>query len=275
MDSHRTSTDARNAAGDRDWKETSGRVGLVGRGVMYSVIGVLAIQLALGDASEEASTSGAIEWIAQQPLGKFLLVALTASLFSLAIWRFLDAAVGDPVEGSEASNRAEYAIKAVVYASLAVGSLTATIANWNGSEGSGGGGSESDQQQATATVLEWPGGRWVVTAVGLAIVGYAIYMFKKHAMDQEFLQRLSTRDGWVTELGRFGYAARSAVFLVIGYFLTQAGLTHEAGQSKGLSGALQEIAGTGWGQGVLLAVAIGLLGFGLFSLAEAKYRRDA
>lgn len=263
------------AAGS-DWKETMGRVGLVGRGVMYSVIGLLAIQLALGDAGGSASNSGAIEWIAEQPLGKFLLVALTISLFALAGWRLLDAAVGDPVEGSEASDRAEFAIKGVFYLSLAVGALTATIANWSGSGGASGGGSGSGNQQATATVLEWPGGRWIVIAAGLGIIGYAIYMFKKHVVDEEFLQRLAvTGDGWVTKLGRFGYAARSVIFLVIGYFLTQAGLTHEPGETKGLSGALQEISGKGWGQWLLLAVAGGLLAFGLFSLAEAKYRRDA
>jgi hypothetical protein len=269
-----TTTQARSAA-NGDWKETMGRVGLVGRGVMYAVIGLLAIQLALGDASQEASNSGAIEWIAQQPLGKFLLVALTISLFSLAAWRLLDAAVGDPVEGDGASDRAEYAIKAVAYAALAVGALSATISNWNGNGGSGGGSGDSQNQEATATVLEWPAGQWIVTAVGLGIIGYAIYMFKKHVMDEEFLQRLSTRKDWVEKLGRGGYAGRSAIFLVIGWFLTQAGLTHEAGETKGLSGALQEISGQGWGQFLLLAVAVGLLAFGLFSLAEAKYRRAA
>lgn len=276
MNAQRTSTAARTAAGSHDWKETLGRVGLVGRGAMYSVIGMLAIQLALGNPGEEASNSGAIEWIAEQPLGKFLLIALTVSLFSLAAWRLLDAAVGDPVEGSEASDRAEFAIKGVFYLALAIGALSATMANWNGGGGGSSSGSESGNQQATATVLEWPGGQWIVTAVGLGIIGYAIYMFKRHTVDEEFLQRLSVgRDGWVEKLGRFGYAARSVIFLVIGYFLVQAGLTHESGQSKGLSGALQEISGKGWGQWLLLAVAVGLLAFGLFSLAEAKYRRDA
>lgn len=271
---HGTTTRTRNAA-NGDWKETLGRIGLVGRGVMYAVIGLLAIQLALGDASQEASNSGAIEWIAQQPLGKFLLVALTISLFCLAAWRLLDAAVGDPVEGDDASDRAEYAIKGVVYAALAVGALSATVSNWSGNGGSGGGSGDSQNQQATATVLEWPAGQWIVTAVGLGIIGYAIYMFKKHVMDEEFLQRLSTSREWVEKLGRAGYAARSVIFLVIGYFLVQAGLTHESGKTKGLSGALQEISGKGWGQLLLLAVAVGLLAYGLFSLVEAKYRRAA
>lgn len=267
----------RGAAGD-DWKERLGRVGLVGKGTLYAVIGLLAIQLALGDASQ-AGQQGAIEWIADQSFGKVLLVLLTVSLFALSAWRFLDAAVGDPVEGSETSDRAEYAVKAVVYLALAVGALSATIANWSGTSSSssgGGSGGGSGSQQATATVLEWPGGRWLVMAAGLGLIAYAVYAVKKYAMDEAFLQRLgSSRPSWLEPAGRWGYAGRSIVYVVIGWFLFQAGLNHESGQTKGMSAALQEIAGKGWGQLVLWFVAVGLLAFGLFSLAEAKYRRAA
>ena len=100
--------------GRGDWKETLGRVGLVGRGVLYGAIGLLAVQLALGNAAD-ASQAGAIEWVGSQPLGKVLLVALTISLFALAAWRFLDAVLGDPVEGSEPKDRARYAVGGAIY----------------------------------------------------------------------------------------------------------------------------------------------------------------
>lgn len=270
--------------GRGDWKETLGRVGLVGKGVVFAVVGFLALQLALGDASQDTGKNGAIEWIASQPLGKFLLVALTVSLFALAAWRLLDAVVGDPVEGDEASDRAKYAIKGLFYVSLAISALSATVSNWSGSgsggSGSGGsggsGGSEGQSKQATATVLEWPGGRFLVIAGGLAIIGYALHLFKKHAIDEGFLQRMDIgTDSWLSTLGRFGYGARSIVYVVIGWFLFQAGVTYEAGKTKGLSGALQELSGKGWGQLVLFGVAVGLIAYGVFAMAEAKYRRAA
>src|SRR6478752_7188595 len=124
----RTTTQAP-SPGRGDWKETLGRVGLVGRGVLYAVIGLLALQLALGD-SANASQAGAIEWIGSVVVGKVLLVGLTAALFAMAAWRFLDALLGDPVEGSEASDRARFVIIGAIYLSFAVASLTATIANW-------------------------------------------------------------------------------------------------------------------------------------------------
>src|SRR6478735_7805366 len=94
----------------RDWKEPIGRVGLVGQGVVALIIGLLAIRIALGDKDEAATSDGAVAWLAQQPFGKFLLVALTVALFALAIWRFLDALMGDPVEGSEPKDRVKYAV---------------------------------------------------------------------------------------------------------------------------------------------------------------------
>jgi hypothetical protein len=278
-----TTTSRGSSPGRGDWKETLGRIGIAGKGVLFTVIGIMAIQLAAGDVSRaNATNQGAIEWIASQPLGQFLLVALTVSLFALAAWRLLDAAVGDPVEGSEPSARAKYAVKGLLYLSLAAGALTTTIAAWNSSDGQAGGqgggaqASGGGRQQATATVLEWPAGQWIVAAIGLGVIGYAFYVFKAQTMDEKFLERIAVApDSWVAKLGRFGYAARSVVYVVIGYFLLQAGITYEAGQTKGLSGALQEISGKGWGQWVLWGVALGLFAYGLFTLAEAKYRRAA
>ena len=77
-------------------------------------------------------------WLAQQPLGKFLLVALTVALFALALWRFLCAAMGDPAEGSEPKDRVKYAVLGVVYFLFAVATLGVTIANWTGSANTGG-----------------------------------------------------------------------------------------------------------------------------------------
>jgi hypothetical protein len=255
------------------WKDRLGRVGLAGRGVLYATVGLLALQLALGAPDEEASTDGAMAWIAERPFGKFLLVALTVSLFALAAWRFLDAAVGDPVEGDEASDRVRFGAKGVVYLTLAVGALSTTAASWNAaSSSSGGGGTE---QRAAGTVLDWPMGTWIVAAAGLALIGYAVYMFKRHAMDATFMERLATGSDVVERLGRAGYAARSVVWTVIGVLLVRAAMTYDPEQAGGLSSALQELAGAPWGRLMLIAVAVGLFAFGSFCVAEARFRRAA
>jgi hypothetical protein len=265
---------ATSSPGRGDWKESLGRVGLVGKGVLYAVIGLLAVQLALGDASADQGSTGAIQWIAEQPFGRFLLVALTVALFSLAAWRLLDALLGDPVEGSEAKDRAKFAGLGIVYLGLAFGALGTTIANWSSGSSSSGGGSDT-RQQATAAVMELPAGRWLVVAAGLAVIVFAGISAKRHAIDTEFMQRLDTDADWVEPLGRAGYAAKAVTLAIIGWFLVQAGLTYQPDEANGLSAVLQELSGQGWGQLLLWLVAVGLLGYGLFALAEARYRRAA
>lgn len=263
--------------GRGDWKETLGRVGLVGRGVLYAVIGLLALQLAFGD-SANASQAGAIEWLGSRPFGKVLLVALTLALFAMAAWRFLDALLGDPVEGSEASDRARFVVSGVIYLSFAIASLTATIANWSGqgTQPATQPGSGQSEQKATAVVLDWPAGRWIVAIAGLALIGYAAWKVKRHEVDEKFMERLDVgRSTPIEAFGRLGYLARSIVWAIVGIFLVHAAWTYDAQEAKGLSGALQTLAGSGWGRVLLVLVAVGLVAFGAFNIAEAKHRRAA
>lgn len=107
------------------------------------------------------------------------------------------------------------------------------------------------------------------------MIGYGLYVFKAEAVDEDFLGRMSVgADSVVAALGRYGYAARSVVFAVIGSFLLHAGLTYQP-TDAGLSAALREIAGYPCGRWLLWAVAVGLLAHGLFTVTEAKYRRAA
>ena len=76
-------------------------------------------------------------------------------------------------------------------------------------------------------------------------------------------------------LGEFGYAAQSIVYAVVGYFFIQAAIAFESSTAKGPSGALIELGTTTWGRVLLWIVAIGLFAYGIFCIAEAKYRKAA
>jgi len=265
------------AAKTKDWKDPIGRVGLVGQGVVATIVGLLAIRIAMGDKDEAATSEGAVAWLAQQPFGKFLLVALTVALFALALWRFLCAAMGDPVEGSEPKDRVKYAVLGVVYLLLAITTLGITIANWTGddTEANAESGDESSQQ-AASTLFDWPAGRWLVGILGVALIGYAGYNFYKQVVRKEFAERLDADESsWVVRLGEFGYAAQSLVYAVIGYFFIQAAIAFRSTTAKGPSGALIELADTTWGKVMLWVIAIGLFAYGIFCIAEAKYRKAA
>lgn len=78
-----------------------------------------------------------------------------------------------------------------------------------------------------------------------------MYVLKKQAVDEEFPERMSVEpDSGVALLGRYGYAARSTVFALIGYFLIQAGVTYQPSDA-GLSATRQELATKSWGQWLL------------------------
>jgi Domain of Unknown Function (DUF1206) len=266
------------AARTRDWKEPIGRLGLVGQGVVAAIVGFLAIRIAMGDKDQAATSEGAVAWVAQQPFGKFLLVALTVGLFALAVWRFLCVLMGDPVEGSEPKDRAKYVVLGVIYLALAITTLVITIDNWTGSGDTGGGTQSGDEgsQKAASTLFDWPAGRWLVGILGAAVIGYAAYNFHKQVINRKFTERLDAGESsWVVRLGLIGYTAQSLVLGVIGYFFIQAAIAFESRTAKGPSGALIELSNEAWGKALLWVIAVGLFAFGIYCIAEAKYRKAA
>src|SRR5918995_6556344 len=67
------------------------RAGLVSRGVIYAIIGVLAIKLALGDGGKTTNQKGALQTIVEQPFGKALLILMAVGPAGYAIWRLVRA----------------------------------------------------------------------------------------------------------------------------------------------------------------------------------------
>ena len=262
----------------RDWKDPIGRVGLVGQGVVATIVGLLAIRIAMGNKDQAATSEGAVAWLAGQPFGKFLLVALTVALFALALWRFMCAAMGDPVEGSEPKDRLKYAVLGTIYLLLAITTLGVTIADWTGSGAKAGNEQSGDEgsQKAASTLFDWPAGRWLVGILGVAVIGYAGYSFYKQVVRKKFAERLDADDGsWIVRLGLVGYTAQALVYAVVGYFFIQAAVAFQSTTAKGPSGALIELADTAWGKVMLWVIAIGLFVYGVFCIAEAKYRKAA
>lgn len=261
------------SVGDGDWRDRMARFGLVGKGVVHAVVGVLAFELALsGDASEDASTSGAADWFADRPFGTAALWLMAASLLALAAWRATTTVDGDPVEDDDGWHRLVWAGKTIVYGALAVTFVTVALSG----SGSSGGSDDEQASEATGTVLEWPLGRWLVVAAGAIVIGVALYLVYDHTFRKTFAGRLSVDDtSAVVQIGRVGYGLRSIAWVLVGAVLIDAGLADEEQRAEGMSGALESITEAWWGSPVLIGVAIGFLAFGAYCVAEARYRRAA
>lgn len=253
------------------WVERAGRLGLVAKGVSFLLVAILAIQVAVGAGGEPADRQGAIDAVADKPLGWFPMLVLAAGFAGYAIWRFAQAFVDRDREGSDLiglAKRGSDLAKGLLYSGLAVLSVMLVA-------GSDAGGSEEDT--ATSWVLDLPLGPLIVGTVGLAVLGAGVWNAYR-AVTRQFLDDLKTRkmskneERWYTGVGVFGHLARAVVFALVGIFFIRAAYQYDPDEAIGLDGALAKLAGEQAGPLLLGTVAFGLLAYGLFCFVQARYR---
>lgn len=269
------SQDALERAARSTWLERLARAGLVARGLLYLVVGLLALKVAQGHREARADKQGALQTVVHQPMGRVLVLLVAVGFGGYALWRFVEAAVGPPDEPDRRKanvKRVGYAARGVLYTFFSGSAVKLFI--WSNKAGSG----ENAEADWTARVLNWPGGRWLVTAVGVGIVGGGLYIgwrgvsgkFRKRLKALEMGRAVSR---WVRAIGTVGMVARMLVTVMIGVLLITAARQHDPGQAVGIDGALKRLAERSFGPLLLTVVAAGLAAYGLYSLAEARYRR--
>ncbi len=257
-----------------DWISRAGRAGYVTKGVVYAVVGILALRASFGAGGSTEGTQGAILEIADQPFGQVLLALTAVGLFAYALWRFVEALLDPRHAGTDAKGlieRAGYVVSGLIYLGLAV--WAAWIILGTGSQGSSGGDS---QQQWTAALLSQPSGQWLLAAIGAVVVGVGLYHFY-NAYNARFMKRyevgaMSARQRrWARRIGRFGISARGITFAIIGTFVIQAARQSDPSEVEGLAGALQTLAEQPYGPWVLAVVAIGFIAYGIYCGSQARY----
>lgn len=253
-----------------------GRIGYAAKGLVYIIIGGLAALAALGNGGATTDRKGAIQAVYQQPFGQILLGLITFGLACYALWSFIRAIADTAGKGSEPkglATRLFYAGVGISYAVFAFAAFQLLLG-----AGNTGKSSDTNAKDWTAELLKQPVGMLLVIVAALVVLGVACYEFYR-AYKADFQKHLEMGEmspqtkEWTVRFGRFGLAARGVVFGIIGLFLIIAALQHNPDQAKGLGGALQELAQQPYGQILLGLVAVGLVAYGIFSLAEARYRR--
>ncbi len=267
---------ARNAATSKGMTLFA-RFGYAMKGVVYLIIGFLALQLAFGQGGQATDQRGALHVIYDQPLGKILLVVVAIGLIAYALWSFIQAIFDTEAKGKDAKgiiSRIGYGAVGVSYALLAFGALQLVLGSGNSGKST-----TTSTQDWTASFLKQPYGVPLVILLGLIVIGVALYMLYKKAYKADFKQRLSLTGAgarlskWAVTLGRLGYAALGIVFTIIGIFLLVAAFQHNASKAKGLDTALAELLHLPFGPIILAIVALGLFAYGVYSFVEARYRR--
>ncbi|MEW2048618.1 DUF1206 domain-containing protein [Streptomyces sp. NPDC005476] len=250
------------------------KAGLAARGVIYLLVGLLALQIASGDGGKEADRQGALAEISEKPFGAVLLWALGIGLVGMALWRLSEAVFGAAgADGRGAKKRLQSLARCVFYSFVAYSVLAFAAGS-----GSGGGSSDEQSRDVTARVLDLPGGRWIVGAAGVGIAVAGLWIgaravmrsYHKHLRLSEMSPRVR-RLVDVTGVG--GGAARGLVFAAAGAFAVRAAVEYEPDRAKGLDDTLRSFAETPVGPGLLACVAAGFVLFGLFSFAMARWRK--
>ena len=232
---------------------------------------MLAVELALGVGGRTTNQKGALQLIAAQPFGKVLLALVAIALAGYALWRLSHALLGHGPESSDSTfDRVAALGSGIVYAAICALAVEILM-------GSGGGGS-SNTQRATAGVLGWPAGTWIVAIAGVVLIGVGLYQGYR-AISHDFLKDSKTEEmtpairTWVTWIGTIGHLARMVVFGLIGVFFVAAAVDYNPHKAVGLDGALAKLAHQAYGPVLLGIVAAGLIAFALYSLSDARYRR--
>ncbi|MET9963428.1 DUF1206 domain-containing protein [Streptomyces sp. NPDC006326] len=279
-------------------REVTARSGLAARGVLYVLVGLLAVRVAFGGGGEEADRRGALQKLAEQPLGEVLIWAVGIGLVGMMLWRLSEAVFGEA--GADTAPAAEAGAheaasgrsarrggsfgtgsvwKRIAAAARAVFYAVAAFSVLSFAAGSGGGRSSDEQSRdVTAKTLGLPAGQWLVGAAGLAI-GIAGVVIAVQAARLSFRKELAMGGASarlrkaVDFLGVSGGLARGAVFAAAGAFIVYAAVQFDPGQAKGIDDTLRAFAGTPAGPWLLVVVAVGLVLFGVFCWALARWRK--
>jgi NADH:ubiquinone oxidoreductase subunit 5 (subunit L)/multisubunit Na+/H+ antiporter MnhA subunit len=255
------------------WLAVLARVGLVAKGISFAIVGVLALELALGEGGKSTSREGALATLARHGFGKALLFALAAGFAAYALWRVAQALFERDEEDTKRwAKRAGYLGRAAIYAGLTYSAIKLATGHTA---------MQSQNERAhktTAQILSWPAGRWLVGLAGACIAGAGLYNGYR-GVTKSFVEKWDSAGmsdsvrRWATRIGVVGLLARLVVFSLIGFFAIRAAIEYDPQEAIGLDGALQKLTHQSYGPWLLGITAAGLLAYALFCFADARYRR--
>jgi hypothetical protein len=240
--------------------------------VSYGIIGILALQLAVGAGGKTTTQRGALLEIAERPFGRALLIAMIIGLASYAIWRLLRAGIGHGTQDTDsAGERIAGAASGLGYLALSFTAVQILV-------GANSGGGTNSPKRTTGGILDWTGGTTIVATIGAILIGVALYqgyaaLSKRFLKDSNTAQMNRDVERAFTALGVFGHFARMVVFGLVGYGLVKAAINYDPRDAIGLDGALSQVSHYSYGPLLLGIVAAGLIGFALYSMADARYRK--
>ena len=248
------------------------RGGFIAYGVIHLLFAWLALQVAFGSTSGDTDQSGALQTIAAQPGGKFLIILIIVGMVALAIWQAFEAVIGESgLQGRRAlAERFLSGCRAVLYLYFAY--LAYKVF-------SGASVSQGDRQESRASsMMDNTGGRFLVGLIGLVVVGVGIALIV-YGLKKKFEKRLNTYQmsptvhRTVRRLGMAGYTAKGIAYGIAGVLIVAAAVTYDPEKARGLDAALKTLAEQSYGPWLLGLIAAGFAAHGVYCFFQAKFRK--
>ena len=254
--------------------ETLARFGYAARGVVYLLLGGLALASAVWGGGEGEGSSDALTSLLRLPFGRILLGAVAIGLVGYILWRLAQGLLNADDQDEDMKG---YVIRAAnivsaganLFLALTAGSLALGLGSSGGS-GSGGDG----EQNASAWLLAQPFGPWLLGAVALCVLaagGAQIW----RGLSEKYRKRIELphrHEAWMDPVCRFGLAARGAVLMIVGGFVLFAAITVSPENAGGTREALAYVYDLPFGRWLYGIAALGLISFGVYSIIEGLYR---
>lgn len=252
------------------------RFGFYTKGVLYIVIGILAILLVAGlRGGKIADPTGAMGVIAQKNFGKVLLIFFIVGAIGHGVWNILRGAADVDDAGTDWFG----IIKRIISIGVGVFYIGLALTAWsilfteNVSDANG-----QLPKTLTSVLFALPLGAVLVFIIGLSVIGAGFHECY-NGISGKFQENYRSWEikGWhqtfITILGVMSFTARALIFLLMGWFFITAAIKYNADEAAGIDGALLAVAQTSYGGILLFVTAIGLVCHGILAFYEANYRR--
>jgi len=251
--------------------ETLARGGYMARGVVYGMLGGLALASALWGGSDAEGASDALSSLLGLPFGRILLGLVAVGLFGYVAWKLAQGLLNadnrpDNIKGF--GPRVGQLISAGGNLFLALSAARLALRMGGGGEGGSG------EEEASAWLLQQPFGVWLLGLVGLGVIAAGVTQIW-YGASHGYRKRLSLpggHAGWMDKICVFGLGARGLVFAIVGGFLVYAAFSVSPEQAGGTAEALDYVHALPFGAWLYGLVALGLVAFGAYSIIQGLYR---
>jgi len=243
------------------------RFGYAARGIVYIIVGALAV-LAAWRGGEAEGTKGALQTLKDEPWGLAALWVIALGLLAYAVWRLIDAWMDLETYGSGLKGvvaRGGQTVTGLIHAALGIGVIRMALGDTSGS-GNG-------TQSLASRVLAMESGALIMMVIGIITICAGIYYGYKAIAEKykEHIRATSTTEKLDPAI-KAGLIAHGIVIVLIGVFLFYAGQTTDPGQAGGLGKAFATVRAQPFGRILLGLLGLGMLGFAVYCFVEAIYR---